>query len=84
MVTSNWPVCTVAGSYTDPVGATLGVLDELSADERAAVLGGTCERWYGDPVVEPRWAPPSEVLADSDQNSGHVRSELATWAVRSG
>ncbi len=47
MVGSNWPVCTVAGDYARVVGASATLLSVLSADERAAILGGTCRRWYG-------------------------------------
>jgi L-fuconolactonase len=45
MIGSNWPVCTVADGYPRAVGASLAPLDELSVDERAAILGGTCQRW---------------------------------------
>jgi L-fuconolactonase len=53
MIGSNWPVCTVAGGYPRAVDASLALLDELSVDERAAILGGTCRRWYrfGDQPV---------------------------------
>ncbi|MGB0091618.1 MAG: amidohydrolase family protein [Solirubrobacteraceae bacterium] len=46
MIGSNWPVCTVAGDYGLAVGASINFLEGLSADERGAILGGTCQRWY--------------------------------------
>jgi L-fuconolactonase len=46
MIGSNWPVCTVAGGYPRAIGASLVLLEQLSVDERAAILGGTCQRWY--------------------------------------
>ena len=47
MIGSNWPVCTVAGGYPRAVDASLGLLEQLSVDERGAILGRTCQRWYG-------------------------------------
>jgi L-fuconolactonase len=44
---SDWPVCLLAGSYSDVVGATRTVLAELSPDEQAAVFGGTAIQVYG-------------------------------------
>lgn len=46
MIGSNWPVCTVAGDYELAVGASLALLGGLSVDERAAILGRTCQSWY--------------------------------------
>lgn len=48
MFGSDWPVCLLAAAY-DRVLAALGevVDDHLSADERAAVYGGTATRVYG-------------------------------------
>lgn len=44
---SDWPVCELAGSYRQVLDALLEVLGPISADERAAVLGGTASRFYG-------------------------------------
>lgn len=46
MVASDWPVCTVACSYGRWFEIVRQFVDELSADERAAVLGNTAERVY--------------------------------------
>ena len=44
---SDWPVCLLAAGY-DEVVSTAGLLVEgLSADEQAAVFGGTAARLYG-------------------------------------
>lgn len=47
MIGSDWPVCTLAGSYEDVMGVVLAYADALSADEKGAILGGTCARFYG-------------------------------------
>jgi L-fuconolactonase len=47
MAGSDWPVCLLAGGYTDVLAATSTLLDGLGAAERAAVLGGTATRVYG-------------------------------------
>jgi L-fuconolactonase len=44
---SDWPVCLLAGSYAEVAAATAELIAGLSADERAAVTGGTARRWYG-------------------------------------
>ncbi|HLP15491.1 MAG TPA: amidohydrolase family protein [Bacteroidota bacterium] len=46
MIGSDWPVCTVAGSYAAVMGIVTGYLNSLSADEQAAVLGGNAARAY--------------------------------------
>jgi len=46
MYASNWPVTLVAGSYRRHWEALAGCLAHLSADERAAVYGGTAMRCY--------------------------------------
>ncbi|GAA4985962.1 amidohydrolase family protein [Kineococcus glutinatus] len=48
-VGSDWPVCLLAGSYADVLGATLECLAPLSGAERAAVLAGTARRVYALP-----------------------------------
>lgn len=47
MVGSDWPVCLLAGEYAEVLDATNTLLEELTATERAAVLGGTATRVYG-------------------------------------
>jgi L-fuconolactonase len=44
---SDWPVCTLAAPYGRVVGATEELVDDLSTDERAAVMGGTAATVYG-------------------------------------
>ena len=47
MYGSDWPVCELAGSYEQVIGAAREVLSELSADEQAMVFGGTARKFYG-------------------------------------
>ena len=47
MIGSDWPVCTLAASYGDAMGAIVARLGDLSAREQALVLGGSAESWYG-------------------------------------
>jgi L-fuconolactonase len=46
MIGSDWPVCTLAASYSDTVGGMMACLDGLSASEQALVLGKNAESWY--------------------------------------
>jgi L-fuconolactonase len=46
MFGSDWPVCTLAGSYDDVLDLTERALDGLGPAERAAVLGGTAAHTY--------------------------------------
>jgi len=43
---SDWPVCTLAGSYAQWVEATASLLDSLQPQEKTAILGGTAARAY--------------------------------------
>ena len=47
MFGSDWPVCTVASSYSRWVDAVRDYVSELSADERESILGGNAARFYG-------------------------------------
>lgn len=47
MFGSDWPVCTLAGSYGEVVGIVETYIAGLSADERAAVMGGNAIEFYG-------------------------------------
>ena len=46
MIGSDWPVCTVAGSYADVMHVVTAALEERTAAERDAVLGGTARRFW--------------------------------------
>jgi len=46
MLGSDWPVCTVAASYTAVVGLVLDAIAEYSEAEKREILGGTAERTY--------------------------------------
>jgi L-fuconolactonase len=43
---SDWPVCTVAASYSQWVGTVERFVAPLSAEERAAILGNNAQRIY--------------------------------------
>lgn len=43
---SDWPVCQLAASYDDWMGAAEALTDHLSPEARAAVFGGTAVRFY--------------------------------------
>ena len=47
MFGSDWPVCLLAGTYTQVVEAVTVQLARLSPDEREDVFGGTAAAWYG-------------------------------------
>ena len=47
MIGSDWPVCTLAGSYSDAMRVVIDYVEKLAPDERDAILGGTCTRAYG-------------------------------------
>jgi L-fuconolactonase len=47
MFGSDWPVCTLAASYADVVGAAHDLIAGLSLAERAAVFSGTATATYG-------------------------------------
>ncbi|MFJ9770490.1 amidohydrolase family protein [Kitasatospora sp. NPDC101157] len=49
MFGSDWPVCLLAASYQEVVGAAEELTDGLAARERAQVFGGTAVRAYGLP-----------------------------------
>jgi L-fuconolactonase len=46
MFGSDWPVCLLAGTYEDVIGAAESVTASLSTSERDAVFGGTARTWY--------------------------------------
>ncbi len=49
MYGSDWPVCELAGSYEEVIGAARDVLGELSPSEQEMVFGGTAKKFYGLP-----------------------------------
>jgi L-fuconolactonase len=62
MAGSDWPVCLLQAGYDEVITVTDELLADLTGDERAQVLGGTAERWYG---LQPR-------------DSGSVATGIAT------
>lgn len=46
MIGSDWPVCTLAASYSDVIALVLDAIREYSPDEQAQVLGGTAQEFY--------------------------------------
>ena len=47
MIGSDWPVCTLSGRYADVIAIVLDYIGHLSESEQAAILGLTCQRFYG-------------------------------------
>jgi L-fuconolactonase len=46
MFGSDWPVCTLAGSYEQVIGALREALGPLEATTEAKIFGGNAARWY--------------------------------------
>jgi L-fuconolactonase len=46
MIGSDWPVCTVAGTYKDVMDVVTTALERRSAADRDAVLGGTAAKFW--------------------------------------
>ncbi len=47
MIGSDWPVCTLAGSYRDVMQIAADYLERLSPDEKSKVWSENAERFYG-------------------------------------
>ncbi|HXS74901.1 MAG TPA: amidohydrolase family protein [Terracidiphilus sp.] len=47
MIGSDWPVCTVAGTYGRAIGLVRDYIGQLTSSEQEAMLGGNCARFYG-------------------------------------
>jgi L-fuconolactonase len=47
MIGSDWPVCTLGGTYGDVIGIVSRYLERLSPEGREAITGGTAARVYG-------------------------------------
>ena len=43
---SDWPVCELAGSYSEAFAAALRLTEELSLEERLLIFGGNAQRVY--------------------------------------
>jgi L-fuconolactonase len=54
MVGSDWPVCTLSGSYASTVQIVIEYLHQFPAAVQAGVLGRNCARVYGIESVESR------------------------------
>ena len=52
MIGSDWPVCTLAGSYGSTTQIVIDYLRQFPAEAQAGVLGGNCARFYGDRQLE--------------------------------
>ncbi len=46
MIGSDWPVCTLAGSYHKTLRLVIDYLEKYSLPEQANILGGTCSKVY--------------------------------------
>jgi L-fuconolactonase len=46
MIGSDWPVCTITGTYSEVMGIVIDYIKTLSESEQEAILGGNCERFY--------------------------------------
>jgi L-fuconolactonase len=46
MIGSDWPVCTLAGSYSQVMGLTKGYLSKLPEQKCEAILGGNAKRFW--------------------------------------
>jgi L-fuconolactonase len=73
MIGSDWPVCTVAGTYKEVMDVVTTALERRSAAERDAVLGGTAARFWNLQV--PSTEPPTPSRRVSRQRS----VELLKW-----
>lgn len=49
MFGSDWPVCELAGTYSQVYHALVEALGPITTSERAAIFGGTAARFYGLP-----------------------------------
>ena len=46
MIGSDWPVCTLAGSYQQTMGVAIDYASRFPPEIREAILGGNCARFY--------------------------------------
>ena len=52
MIGSDWPVCTLSGTYEDVMGIVVDYVNSLSRGDREEILGGTCARFYSLTEIE--------------------------------
>jgi L-fuconolactonase len=52
MYGSDWPVCTLAGSYGQVIGALRTVLGSIDAGVEARLFGGSAAEFYGIEIEE--------------------------------
>ena len=69
MFGSDWPVCTVAGSYSQVMALAYAYAAQFSAAEQMAMEGGNAVRFYGIASTADG-VPRSEERADHSQVSG--------------
>jgi L-fuconolactonase len=53
MFGSDWPVCELAGRYTEVVAALRELLSDLSVPEQEQIFGKTAEQFYRLPPYAP-------------------------------
>jgi L-fuconolactonase len=46
MIGSDWPVCLVAGKYSEVMNVVIDYISGLSAEDQAKVLGGNAVKAY--------------------------------------
>lgn len=54
MFGSDWPVCTLSGSYQAVLDIILGYLEQFPSPTREQILGGNCARFYSLDSTKPR------------------------------
>jgi L-fuconolactonase len=47
LIGSDWPVCTLSGSYEETMGIVMDYVRQSMPDETDDILGGSCMRFYG-------------------------------------
>jgi L-fuconolactonase len=47
MIGSDWPVCTLSGSYEETMGIVMDYVRQSMPDETDDIFGGSCMRFYG-------------------------------------
>jgi L-rhamnose mutarotase len=70
MIGSDWPVCTCAASYQRTMQTSIDWAANLSTDEQAEFLGGTCARFYG---LEPPVRRYGMVIGLRDEQESEYR-----------
>jgi L-fuconolactonase len=47
MIGSDWPVCTVSGTYAETLAIVNDYIEPLAPSQKAQILGGNCASFYG-------------------------------------